>query len=102
MRYPIKPGRRDALVEWIAGLEGRSVEVAEALAESGLLAEAVFLENSGDGDCLLIYTSARNLEAANQSLASSDLPLVREFNQLMVEAVDIEKAASLELVFHTP
>jgi hypothetical protein len=102
IRYPIKPGQREALVNWTAKLKGRSTEVAEAFAEAGLVAETVFLEKSDNGHHMLIYTSAENLQASNQALASSRLPLVREFNQLMTEAVDIENAVSLELVFHTP
>jgi hypothetical protein len=102
IRYPIKPGQREALVNWIACLKGRSTEVAEAFAEGGLVAEAVFLEKSDNGDYILIYTSAEDLQAANQALASSHLPLVREFNQLMAEAVDIEKAVALELIFQAP
>ena len=102
VRYPIKAGQRKALVEWVASLKGRSIEVAEAFAEGGLVAEAVFLDTSDSADYILIYTSAENLEAANQALAVSRLPLVREFNQLMAEAVDMENAVSLERVFHTP
>ena len=102
VRYPINPDQRDALVTWVARLKQRSTEVTEVLAEVGLIAEAVFMERSDHGDYLLIYTSAKNLRAANEALSSSQLPLVREFDQLISETVDMEKAAGLELLYHTP
>lgn len=102
VKYPVKPGQRERLVEWIAGLEGRSAELREALAEGEVMAEAVFLERSDDGDHVLIYTRAEDLRAAMEALAKSELPLVREFNRLLGESVEVEKAVSLELVYHTP
>ena len=102
MRYPIKPGQREVLVNWVARLKQRSTEVTEVLAEVGLIAEAVFIERSDHGDYLLIYTSAKDLRAANEALSSSRLALVREFDQLMAETVDMEQSAGLELLYHTP
>jgi hypothetical protein len=102
VRYPIKPGQREALVNWVARLKQRSTEVTAVLAEVGLIAEAVFMERSDHGDYLLIYTSAKDLRAANEALSSSQLPLVREFDQLMAETVDMHKSAALELLYHTP
>ena len=102
VRYPIKPGQREALVNWVARLKDRSTEVTGAMAELGFIAEAVFMERSDRGDYLLIYTSAKDLPAANEALSSSQLPLVREFDQLMAETVDMEKAVALELIYHTP
>jgi acyl-CoA synthetase (AMP-forming)/AMP-acid ligase II len=74
----------------------------QAMAEGGFVAEAVFLERSASGDHILIYTSAQDLQAGIEALSNSKLPLVREFNQLMAESVDIENAISLELIYHTP
>jgi Family of unknown function (DUF6176) len=102
IKYPIKPGRRETLVNWIARLEDRSEELLEAMAEGGLQAEAVFLEHSVEGDYLLIYTSAPDLKAGMEALARSRLPLNREFDQLMVENLETDKAVSLDLVYHTP
>jgi hypothetical protein len=102
VRYPIRPGQRDALVNWVARLKHRSTEGTEVLAEVGLIAEAVFMDPSNHGDYLLIYTSAKDLRAANEALSSSQLPLVREFDQLMAETVDMDKAAGLELLYHMP
>ena len=102
VRYPIKPGQREALVNWFARLKDRSTEVTEAMAELGFIAEAVFMERSDLGDYLLIYTSAKDLPAANQALSGSQLPLVREFDHLMADTVDMEKAVILESIYHTP
>ena len=102
VKYPVKPGHRETLVNWIARLEDRSAELLEAMAEGGFVAEAVFLEKSDSGDHILIYTSAQNLQAGMEALSSSKLSLVQEFNQLMVESVDTENAVSLELIYHTP
>ena len=102
VKYPIRPGQREAVVHWIAGLKDRSAEVAEAMAEAGLLTEAVFLERTDNRDYVLIYTRAEDLQAGNKVLSSSQLPLIQEFNQLMSQAVDLDRAVSLELIYHTP
>jgi hypothetical protein len=102
IKYPVKPGHRETLVNWIARLEDRSTELVEAMAEGGLVAEAVFLERSDSGDHILIYTSAQDLQAGIKALSNSKLSLVQEFNQLMAESVDTENAVSLELIYHTP
>lgn len=76
--------------------------MTEIMIQVGLIAEAVFIEKSDHGDYVLIYTSAKDLAAVNEALSSSILPLVREFDQLMIETVDDEKAVQLESVYHTP
>jgi hypothetical protein len=102
IKYPIKPGHREKLVDWIARLEDRSTELVEALGEGGFIAEAVFLERSDVGDHILIYTSAHDLQAGTKALSNSKRPLVQEFNQLLAESVEIQNAVSLDLIFHTP
>jgi hypothetical protein len=54
------------------------------------------------GDHLLIYTRARDLQAGLKALSDSRLPMVRAFNRLLAESVEVEQAASLEIVYHTP
>jgi Family of unknown function (DUF6176) len=102
IKYPVKPGHREKLVNWIAGLEDRSTELLEVLAEGGFVAEAVFLERSDSGDHILVYTSAQDLQAGMEALSNSKQSVVQEFNQLLAESVDIENAVSLELIYHTP
>ena len=102
IKYPVKPGHRETLVNWIARLEDRFTELVEAMAEGGFVAEAVFLERSVSGDHILIYTSAQDLQAGMEALSNSKLSLVQEFNQLMAESLDLENAVSLELIYHTP
>jgi hypothetical protein len=102
VRYRVKPGQREALVSWVARLKDRSTEVTQAMTEVGFIAEAVFLEQSDHGDYILIYTSASDLRAANAALSKSQLALVREFDQLMAETMDMENAMALELIYHTP
>lgn len=102
MKYPVKPGRRETLINWIARIEDRTAELVEAMAEAGIVTEAVFLERSDSGDHLLIYTSAHDLRAGMEALSKSKSSLVQEFNELLAESVDIENAVSLELIYHTP
>lgn len=102
IKYPVKPGHSETLVNWIARLEDRSTELIEALAEADIVAEAVFLEKTDDGDHILIYTSAQDLQAGLEVLSNSQKALVQEFNQLLAESVDIENAVTLGLIYHTP
>jgi hypothetical protein len=102
VKYRVKSGHRETLVNWIARLEDRWPELKQALAEGGFVAEAVFLEKADRADFVLIYTSARDLQAGMQALAGSTLPVVQEFNRVLSESVEIEHAVSLELIYHTP
>lgn len=102
IKYPIKTGHRETLVDWIARLEDRSTELLAALAEGGFEAEAVFLERSDKGDYILLYTCAHDLQAGMEALSRSKLPVVQEFNQLLAESVDLEDAVTLERIYHTP
>ena len=77
IKYQVKPGQRERLVNWIARLEERSTEVVEAMTEGGFIAEAVFLERSDRGDNILIYTSAHDLQTGTKALSNSKLPLVQ-------------------------
>lgn len=102
VKYPVKPGRSEALVNGIAHPEDRRTELLEAMAAAGLLAEAVFLERSDRGDHILIYTRAQDLRAGMEALSNSKLPLIKAFNRLLTESVDLENAITLELIYHTP
>lgn len=102
IKYPVKPGHRETLINWITRLEGRSAELWQAMTEGGLVAEAVFLERSDSGDYILIYTRARDLGVATEALSNSNLPLIQEFNRVLADNVDLEKAISLDLIYHTP
>lgn len=102
IKYPIKAGHREALIDWIANLEGRQHELLEAMAEGGVVAEAVFLERTDRGDSILVYTSAQNLQAGMETLSNSRLQVVQEFNRLLTDSVDLEDAVSMKLIYHTP
>lgn len=102
MKYPVKPGRREQLVSWLRRLKDRSDELTKVMAEGGLVAEAVFLETSENRDYLLILTSAHDLKSAMAALSASKLPVVQEFNRILTENVDVERAVTLEFIYHTP
>lgn len=102
VKFRLKPGHGEALVNWITRLDDRSTELQEAMTAVGLVAEAVFLERSGSGDHILIYTSGRDLRAGLEALSQARLPLVQEFNQLLASSVEIERAVSLQLIYHSP
>lgn len=102
IKYPVKPGHREKLVRWLRRLKDRSGELTSVMAEGGVVAEAVFLETSENGEYLLILTSARDLKAAMAAFAASKLPVVQEFNQILTETVDVGKAVTLEFIYQTP
>jgi hypothetical protein len=102
MKYRVRPGHREQIVDWVSRLGERSAELADAMGEGGIVAEAVFLERSDKSDYLVIYTSAKDLRAAMEALSNSRLPLIQEFNRRLAESVDTENPVSLELIYHTP
>jgi hypothetical protein len=99
LKIPIVDGTADRLRTWIVSLAHRGDEVRAALAVEGILDEAVFYASEADGQYLYLYSRAADLARSAAAFERSQLPVDREFKQLIAECLDMGRATSLELVF---
>jgi Family of unknown function (DUF6176) len=71
VKVRLKPGSLGRVREWAAELNRRGDEVLATLRDEQVVVESVFLEQAGDGDFLIYYMKARNLEEAGQAVQHS-------------------------------
>lgn len=64
VRVRLKPGSLARVEEWARTLRERREEALETLRLEGVTVESVFLEHAPDGDHLIYYMRAQDLERA--------------------------------------
>jgi len=99
----VKPGQTERLAQWIVSLPDRLPEVRAAMAQEGILYEAIMLEygTESDPDYLILYLQAENLQQANVAFQASQVAVDLEFKQLMLETLDFTAAIPLSVLFAT-
>ena len=75
VRIRLKPGTLSRVREWAAELSRRKAEVLETLREEGVLVESVFLEHAADGDFLIYYMKAPDLERSFRVVRAPTHPI---------------------------
>ncbi len=70
-RIKLKPGSMSRVREWARELSRRRPEALATLADEGVRVESVFLEHAPDGDFLIYYMRAENLERSRDVAAQS-------------------------------
>lgn len=72
VKIKLKPGSSDRLREWAAEINSRSEEALEALRDEGVIVESAFLDSSDEGDFLIYYMKAENMEKSRAVAKKSD------------------------------
>jgi len=71
-KVQLRPGSLDGVRAWAAELNRRGDEVLTTLRDEQVVVESVFLDQTSDGDFLIYYIKARNLEDASQTARQSE------------------------------
>lgn len=97
----IEPGETERLREWLAELRSRRDEAIETLEDEGVYAETAFIESRADGDYLLTYMEAADLERALEAYESSSHEIDREHRAVLDEVLaDEEPERVVEPAYH--
>jgi len=72
VKIKLKPGSSDRLREWAAEINSWSEEALEALRDEGVVVEYAFLDSSDEGDFLIYYMKAENMEKSRAVAKKSD------------------------------
>lgn len=98
LRIPLKPEGAAAFIAFARNLGRQHTTLAAVLAEEGMDAEAVFLEESADGSAIILFTKARDLAAASARFQNSTHPIQVQMRALMPVAFDLAGARPLEIL----
>ena len=101
-RIRLKPGSVDRVREWAHNLNNRRDEVVVTLAEEGVAIESAFLEQTPNGDFLIYYMRAANLEEASRAARDSTHPIDAYHRQVLSEIVDSGEDLELLIDFDGP
>jgi hypothetical protein len=105
-RIRLKPGSVPRVYEWARMLAARRDEVLATLQGEGVTVESAFLERAADGDYLIYYMRASDLQRASGAGARSTHPIDRYHQSFKREAwedrttlellVDLEQKAGID------
>jgi len=74
-RVQLQKGAVEGAREWFRTMMERQEEVLESLRNEGAIVESVFLDRQKDGDFLIYYFKAHNVEKAQEIFSQSFLSI---------------------------
>ena len=97
----IEPGKTERLREWLEELRSREEAALETLEDEGVYTETAFIESRADGDYLLTYVEATDLERAFEVYEPSSHEIDREHRAVLSEVLaDEEPERVVEPAYH--
>ena len=89
-KQKIRPGKVERLREWTEEIQDREDEALETLENEGMHLEAAFVEHTEEGEFLVYFMKADDVDAAFEAFEESD------------HQIDHEHAEVLEAVLESP
>jgi len=102
VRIRLRPGSLERVREWADELKLRPEEVLATLRDERVWVESVFLEQTGDGDFLVYYMRAEDLEAAAEVARRSPHPIDAYHAQFKRDAWESSERLELLIDFENP
>jgi hypothetical protein len=99
VKVRLKPDSLDRVRAWAAELNRRSDEVLATLLDEQVVVESVFLDQTSEGDFLIYYLKARNLEEAAQAAQQSQHEIDAYHQQFKQDAWESGKPLELLIDF---
>lgn len=97
----IEPGKTEQLREWMAEIQSRRDEAVKTLQYEGMYSEAAFLEQTADGDYLLYYMEAEDIDSVFEAFESSPYKIDQEHKKIMDDVLaDDQPEGNIELLYH--
>ncbi|MCA9633419.1 MAG: hypothetical protein KC766_37475 [Myxococcales bacterium] len=98
VRVPLKPGATQQFVDWLGSVRHREAEMLHAMQQEGVHFELMALQRGETEDTLLFFMQARDLAAAQNAFASSQLPIDVETRNVIESCWDTARASVLEVL----
>lgn len=100
IKIPLHTEHAEEFVAFARGIS--EADLAEVLAEEGIVAELVLIEQSADRTYVIIYTRGPDLAASHEVYLRSDHPVQVRMRELSGRAFDLSGASLLEVVVDGP
>ncbi|ELZ96493.1 hypothetical protein C440_05078 [Haloferax mucosum ATCC BAA-1512] len=99
-RQKVSDGKVPRLKEWMSEIQNREDEAIETL-KGGMHAETAFLEHTEDGDFLVYYMKADDIEQAYKAFEDSPHEIDKEHKAVMRDVLETgENVGDFELLYH--
>lgn len=101
MKQKIEEGKMARLKEWMAEIRDREDEAIATLENEGMHSETAFIEQTDDGDYLIYYMKADDIDGVFEAFEQSSHDIDIEHQQVMKEVLESpENVGEYELLYH--
>jgi len=100
-KQKVESGKTEQLREWMDEIRQREDEARETHENEGMISEAAFLEQTDDGDFLIYYMEAEDMEYAYEAFGDSTHDIDAEHKAVMNDVLeDDPNVGGFELFYH--
>lgn len=100
-KQKIEPGKTPRLKEWMGEIRTREDEAIETLESEGMHSEAAFIERTDEGDYLVYYMEAEDMEHVFESFSKSSHEIDLEHQEVMSELLESgQNVGDYELLYY--
>jgi hypothetical protein len=100
-KQEIADGKTERLREWAEEVQRRSDEAVETLRDEGMHSETAFVEHTDDGDYLVYYMKADDIEAVYEAFEDSTHDIDEDHKRVLADVLaDGENVGDYEFLYH--
>ena len=98
LKIRLKPDSLDKVKAWVKQFT-EMPEVSEALREESIHVESMFIEHTDEGEFLILYQRADDLQKANEFYAKTEHPANVAMRSFVEETWIMDEIYGLELIY---
>ncbi|SEW03190.1 DUF6176 family protein [Halobacterium jilantaiense] len=100
-KQKIADGKTERLREWAAEVQNRRDEAVVTLRDEGMHSETAFVEHTDDGDFLVYYMKADDIDAVYEALEDSSHDIDEDHERVLMDVLeDGEEVGDYEFLYH--
>ena len=100
-KQKIEPGKTERLKEWAQEVRNREAEAIKTLQNEGMNAETAFIEHTDEGDFLIYYMNADDIQQVYDAYEESSHAIDEEHEQVMLDVLENgENVGDYDLLYH--
>ena len=100
-KQKLADGKTERLREWADEVRNRSDEAVETLRDEGMHSETAFVEHTDDGDFLVYYMKADDIDAVYEAAEDSSHDIDEDHERVLMDVLeDGEEVGDYEFLYH--
>ncbi|WP_132058499.1 DUF6176 family protein [Halorussus amylolyticus] len=101
LKQKIEAEKTQRLEEWAQEVRDREAEAVETLRNEGVYAETAFVEHTDEGDFLVYYMKAEDIQRVYEAYEESSHAIDKEHQQVMLDVLENgENVGDYDLLYH--